>query len=137
MQPRRSVTYALTALAVALIAVGAAAMPRLNRPAAPPQMAVPAPVIPEIAAPTPPAPEPVADPEPVAAPPRPRIEVVFALDTTGSWDKDEFQYARQAAVAFYDIIDDTHGPEDRFGVATWWSNCGRRRASRLCRAIHL
>jgi hypothetical protein len=50
------------------------------------------------------------------------LQVVLALDITGSWDKDEFQYARQAAVAFYDILDDLHGPDDRFGVEVWWSN---------------
>lgn len=50
------------------------------------------------------------------------LQIVLALDVTGSWDKDEFQYARQAAVAFYDIIDDVHGPDDRFGVEVWWSN---------------
>ena len=73
MQPprkqRRAVTYLLFAVAVALVAVGAAAMPHLRNHLTPP----------------PPNPPPLVE---LHAPPpandRPRVEVVFALDTTGS-----------------------------------------------------
>ena len=50
------------------------------------------------------------------------IQVVMALDITGSWDKDEFYFAREAALAFFDILAANHGPDDRIGVEVWFAN---------------
>ena len=78
---RRYATYALFAVASVLVALAATAMPR--RPSPPP----PPPSPPVVAVPTPPPPP---SPPPVEPPPQvqkaPRVDVVFALDTTGSMD---------------------------------------------------
>jgi Mg-chelatase subunit ChlD len=74
---RRPVTYALFAGAAALAVVALAGLPRRTR-------ALPPPPPPRVL--TPPTVVPVAQPEPPPPPQveRPRVEVVFALDTTGS-----------------------------------------------------
>jgi hypothetical protein len=82
---RRSMTYALFAGALLLVALAASAMPRRPGPTVTPP---PQPVI------VPPAPPPIAvvppQLDPPAPPPQqqraPRVEVVFALDTTGSME---------------------------------------------------
>jgi hypothetical protein len=85
---RRTLTYLLSAIAAALVLAAAASARPRRVPPAPPLVAVatpaPAPVQAPAPAPPPP-PAPVAQPAqqpPPAAPPT--VEVVFALDTTGS-----------------------------------------------------
>ena len=78
---RRSTTYALFAGALLLVALAASAMPRKPHP---PTVVPPVPTIVPVVAPPPPKVDP---PPPVAQQQRaPRVEVVFALDTTGSMD---------------------------------------------------
>ncbi|MSP58737.1 MAG: VWA domain-containing protein [Myxococcales bacterium] len=85
MKTRRTLTYGLFALASLLIALAAGAMP--HRPGAPP-MPPPVPLIidsPPVVLHTLPPPPPIVEaPPPLPKPPR--VEVVFALDTTGSMD---------------------------------------------------
>lgn len=50
------------------------------------------------------------------------VEAILTIDVTGSWDKEEFQHARDAAVAFFDTLAENHGPEDRFGVVVWFNS---------------
>src|SRR5438105_2021973 len=80
MQPRRAVTYSMFTAAVGLVAFAAAMIPRLHRHTPPP---LPPP--PHIAT-QPPAPPQVPVEQPPPKPEPPTVEVVFALDTTGSME---------------------------------------------------
>jgi hypothetical protein len=44
------------------------------------------------------------------------LHVVLAIDITNSWDQNNFDYAREAALSFLDILTQAHGPDDRFGM---------------------
>src|SRR4051812_40543973 len=79
---RRAVTYALFAGGIGIVAIAAAAVPR--RHAAPPPPP-PVTVMPPVAL-TPDPPPQVEPPPPAVAKEPPTVEVVFALDTTGSMD---------------------------------------------------
>lgn len=51
------------------------------------------------------------------------LRVVLVMDITGSFE-DEIHWARSAALSFLDILDDSHGPEDMIGMATFTSAFG-------------
>ena len=80
MKPRRAVTYSLYAIAVALIAVAAAAMPHFRHRAQPPIVSPPPPPPIVTLPPTPPEPPPVQ----TVKEEQPEVDIVFVLDTTSS-----------------------------------------------------
>lgn len=47
------------------------------------------------------------------------LQVIVVMDITGSWDWDDFQYARDAAVLLYDSLSSSHGPDDMLGLVTF------------------
>lgn len=47
------------------------------------------------------------------------LQVVLVMDTTGSWDQDNFYKARDAAVLFLDRLHGSHSSEDMVGMATF------------------
>lgn len=51
------------------------------------------------------------------------LRVVLVMDITGSF-AEEIGSAREAALAFMDILEDTHGPDDMLGMATFTSAFG-------------
>src|SRR5205823_9049525 len=83
---RNKVTYTLFATAGALVILALSLLPhRVHTPPPPPPLPPPPPIV--VVPPEPPRPpEPPQPPQPpqVAQPERPRIEVMFVLDTTGS-----------------------------------------------------
>lgn len=44
------------------------------------------------------------------------LQVVIVFDITNSWRRPDFYYARDAAIAFYETIERSHGPDDRIGM---------------------
>lgn len=44
------------------------------------------------------------------------VHVVLSMDITNSWNPTNFQYARQAAVAFLDVMRTNAGPYDKIGM---------------------
>lgn len=47
------------------------------------------------------------------------LHVVIAMDITNSWNRPDYYNAREAAVAFYDTIEGTHGPFDKIGMTVF------------------
>lgn len=47
------------------------------------------------------------------------LQVVLVFDITNSWRRPDFYNAREAAVAFYDTIEGTHGPFDKVGMTVF------------------
>jgi hypothetical protein len=80
MKPRRGVTYALFVTGIGIVAAAASALPRRHHAPPPPTVTPPPPqvVTPPPIVQAPPPPPPKAEP--------PTVEVVFALDTTGSME---------------------------------------------------
>lgn len=44
------------------------------------------------------------------------LQVVLVMDITNSWSRPNFYRARDAAVAFYDVLENSHGPGDMIGM---------------------
>lgn len=47
------------------------------------------------------------------------LQVVLVFDITNSWSRPDFYNARDAALAFYDTIEGTHGPFDKVGMTVY------------------
>ena len=47
------------------------------------------------------------------------LHVVMAMDITNSWNRPDYYNARDAAVAFYDTLEGTHGPFDKIGMTVF------------------
>lgn len=47
------------------------------------------------------------------------LHVVLVMDITNSWQRPDYYNAREAAVAFYDTIEGTHGPFDKVGMTVF------------------
>lgn len=52
------------------------------------------------------------------------MEVILAMDITGSWDKDNFRYAREAALTFLDVLHNNYGEHDRVGMTLFIQRYG-------------
>ena len=50
-----------------------------------------------------------------------KLQVVLVMDITNSWSPSNFDNARIASLEFFDIINESHGPEDLMGM-TLFSN---------------
>ena len=47
------------------------------------------------------------------------LQVVIVFDITNSWNRPDFYYARDAAMAFYETIERSHGPDDQIGMTVF------------------
>jgi len=47
------------------------------------------------------------------------LHVVLVMDITNSWSRPNYYNAREAAVAFYDVLEQAHGPSDRIGMTVF------------------
>lgn len=55
------------------------------------------------------------------------LHVVLVMDITGSFHA-EIHHAREAALRFMDILEDTHGQDDKIGMATFYYVYGHERS---------
>lgn len=53
-----------------------------------------------------------------------KLHVILVMDITNSWSQSDFNYARAAALSFYDIIIEAAGPEDRIGMVVFTGRYG-------------
>jgi Flp pilus assembly protein TadG len=53
-----------------------------------------------------------------------RLQVLLVMDTTGSWHQKNFKNARNAAVAFLDVLHGNHGDEDMVGMTVFHQRFG-------------
>ena len=44
------------------------------------------------------------------------LHVILVMDITNSWSRSNYHKAREAAVAFLDVLERAHGPSDRIGM---------------------
>lgn len=52
------------------------------------------------------------------------LHIVLVMDITNSWSRPNYYDARAAAVAFYDVVQGTHGPYDKIGMSVFTGRYG-------------
>lgn len=52
------------------------------------------------------------------------LQVILAMDITNSWNPNNFQFARQAAVQFLDTMRSGYGPRDKIGMTVFTNRYG-------------
>lgn len=52
------------------------------------------------------------------------LQVILVMDITGSWDWEDFVHSRDGALAFYDVMETTYGPQDALGMVVFYNRYG-------------
>ena len=52
------------------------------------------------------------------------LHIVLVVDITNSWSRPNYYNARDAAVAFFDVVAGTHGPYDKIGMSVFTGRYG-------------